>query len=55
MALAKSAELDGRGVLLAVNLRKCGSWELLDLITNKEFRVKSLEMRGYRRKQQMLP
>ena len=43
VALAKSAELDGRG-LLVVNLGKSESWELLDLVReNKEFRVNLVE------------
>ena len=49
VALAKSAELDGIG-LLAVNLGKSESWELLDLVReNKEFRVNLVETRTQRK------
>ena len=49
VALAESAELDGRGIL-AVNLGKSESWELLDLVReNKEFRVNMVETRAQRK------
>ena len=48
VALAPSSELNGKG-LLAVNLCKKESWEILDLVRQREFAVCAVETRGGRK------